>query len=382
MSRSVKPLQFLRQLDAKWFTELMKHLGVKTAIPAPQKDQIKEEVWLHFIDSLEQELKQKIEDAFAEINDLATEAGIDAILELNDGEDRKLIEEIGKIENYYNQVIYCYIFHKELFAFARPFNHINSTSTKREVVGLTKVPVVDAAKKSEALAKELSLYFVAKEARGQKCNVEVYPVKDSRVCFIGYPEDYLKSDNFYSGGNLKKGTRRSIFEVIFDYYPPEGRLEVKVKGRKREQDLLNIFNKTVLGDDSLVPERQEIYNLQQLIANDCSFPVDPLDQIKHIKVTEVVLGYRGGGRKVTISHEDHSNGNVSIRQIIKDLNIPNSIVSVLQAKIQVKFPGKGNRGSVTAHLSLPDRSNLNDTPLHLKVKKYLKDWQIERAKSI
>ncbi len=382
MPRPLKLYQFLRHLDLKWFQELVKHLGIQATVPVPAKDQQPETVWFGFYSNLSDGDRKGLDDAFAQINEVATDYCIDSIREFNaeDGGSNNLIQELSKIVNPYNQAIYCFIHHYDLFDDVMHFCYFDSLATKREITNLKKVGIDEVKTKIAALEKELKGHFVFTEGRGHNCKVEHYVVnKENRISLVAYPEDFPKSDIAYNAKkDLEKSTRRSTFEIIFDYYASEGRLEVKVKGRRKEEPLIQIFKATVLGDDSPLQDREDIYDLDQLIAKDCTFPTTPTDDIKYVRVTEVVLVYRAGSWKIVLSHDAGAN-NQAIRQMVKDLNINPAMVKAIQAKIQIRFPGKGQRGSITAHLSLPDRSNLNDTVLHMKAKQYLKDWGIEKT---
>jgi hypothetical protein len=63
--------------------------------------------------------------------------------------------------------------------------------------------------------------------------------------------------------------------------------------------------------------------------------------------------------------------------MIKDLGLNTDQLNVTQATFKIKFEGAGNKGSVTAMITFPDKCNLSTTPTHQKAKEYLKYWKLE-----
>ena len=273
--------------------------------------------------------------------------------------------------------MHCFIKHPELFRQASILFHLSDLKAKAERAGLRKRPSREIQARSPALEKALSGYLLSEDGRGRNCKIDIYPDRD-RLCLIAHPEDFIKSDLEYKDNQLRKTSRRPSFEIVFIYYPDEGRLELTTKGgRKRENALFNIFNEIVLEDTKPVLEFQKIYDLNKLLDKDFAFTRELEDQIEYIQLKQIKFCYKYNPKKKITLELNEREGIQPAHEFIKELNINNNNVDVIQATIKMKFPGEGRKGGVTMQITHPDRCNLNDSPLHIRARKYLKSWGFE-----
>jgi len=372
----------LRCLEKNLFVKYLESLSIVKPLPQPKKDEDEWDCWERFIGSLGPEEANRIESGLQDVNELSDDGGIAALLELAEIERIRLQNDFEGIENEYNKALFCYLNYREVFESASILYHVSDLKTKSERTGFKKVVASLVQKHGESLAKALSEYFLSKDGRGRRCHVDVYKYEE-RVCFVAYPEDYLKSDiRFNDKGKFERSKRRSCLEIVYVYYPGEGRLQLSGGiGYKKEKELLKIFNEVVLGDDSPIDDSQKIYDLDKLLGEDFTFVIDSEDEVEHAGLKQLRVRYKRGRDKFTLEVAE-ADGVTTMHEAMKYRNINAENFTVLQATIHMKFPGKGKRGSVTIILSMPNKCNLNESTNHQKAKKYLKLWGLENRLDI
>ena len=378
MTRTFRLKAFLRYINAELLQVFLKSEGVDGALPKSSKEQEEANVWADFIYKLEDPKPAQIETALQDVNEMATDGGTLNMVEVAAEHGIDIKQDTKVIENEYCRALYCYTHHRNVFENAFVFQRVNELKGKTERTGLKKRTAKEVIARKDALAKELKMYFFSKELRGQNCEVDAYNDHDKRVCFIAYPEDHHKTDLFYEKGLLKRMGRRPTFQVIFLYECTTGRLEISVRtGWKKKVELMSIFNKQVLEDDRPVADKQKVYNLAKLLDKDFEFATKPEDQIEYVNLQELSLTHKYNKDRLTIIFKD-PDGVEYMREALKDYKISPDQFNVVQAKIQIKFPQAGRqKGSVTFHLSWPDRCDLGDSLYHLKAKEYVKHWNLE-----
>jgi len=378
MARNFRLKAFLREVNVQLLQEFLKAEGVEDLLPDPKKDQDEVDVWTDFIYSRDGQKIADVEMALRDVNEMATDGGTLNLIDVAADQDVDLKQDNKVIENESCRALYCFIHHRDIFENAFVFQQVNELKGKTERTGLKKCSAVDVITRKDVLAKELKMYFFSKELRGQNCQVDAYNDHGKRVCFIAYPEDYPKTDIFYDNGRLRRMGRKSTFQIIYIYDCEHGRLEMNARGgAKKKVELMTIFNKEVLQDDRPVSDRQKVYNLEKLLRKDFEFATKPEDDVEYVNLQELTLMHKYNKDRVTIRLKDAS-GLDDMRDALKDYHVAADQFYVSQAKIQIKFPQVGRqKGSVTFHLSWPDRCDLGDSPYHLKAKEYVKYWNLE-----
>ncbi|HOY63859.1 MAG: hypothetical protein BWY28_02318 [bacterium ADurb.Bin236] len=338
------------------------------------------------IQEMPRDVSSRIENDFRDIHALSYEGGIKTLL----AETRDNFDEISDallvIDGHEDKVMWVFLNKPEVFESASTWHRIDTMTRWRHRKNLPKArPATDDETKA-ALAGVLSEYF-REEARGRNCEVETYERPDC-VCYHAFPEDYATTDMCYDeDGRLQRRIRKSVFEIIFCYHPDEGRLSINGGGRKDQIDMLcEMFTDNVLkipAEPDLKNDR--VFDLSGLKNRDFEFVTDPADNVEFVRVKSLGFSVVGNsGRKIALEADPDNNGNRQavydhIDQSINKENVPADQMLVKKATIQMKFPGKGNHGSVTFEIGWPDSCTLKDGENHRKVKEYLKRWGIDKC---
>ena len=169
---------------------------------------------------------------------------------------------------------------------------------------------------------------------------------------------------------LVKATKKPSFEIIFIYYPNDGKLELACKGgKKRQMALFRLFNQTVLQDNTTILEHQTLYNLDKILDDDLELATKLDDQIESVCIKKCRLTHRHNDK-----HHIYIQKEGSLQDMKADVQSRGctaDVFCVTQVSFGIKFPGKGRKGSVTMELTMPDKCNLNESELHQKAKTYM-----------
>ncbi len=379
MARQYKLKQFLRYLDDKLILEYLGSKGIRVEFPAKSKEENPADYWERRIRELTQKDVAVIEADFQEINELAMESGILSLIQMGRDRGVDITYGIKDIENEHNQTLYCFLNHREIFDDAATFHWIEELRSKKERTGLRLRTAKQIVSQKDALSSALKHYFTAQDGRGMRCHVDAHTFQN-RVCLIAYPEDYAKTDLHYEGEQLRRASRKPCFEVVFIYFTDSGRLELFAKGGKdREKDLMDIFNRTALEDETPLDPMQKVYDLNKLFDPDFVLAPRLEDQVEDIRVKLLRFDYKFGGRQRITLEMDQDGGLKPMQELMIHKGINPKYYNITQARIYIKFPGKGRKGGVTIQITAPDKCNLNDSPTHLKAKEYIKLWNLENS---
>lgn len=343
-------------------------------------DKTKAEEIEQFINTLEPKIIEKINLDFASINELSTEEGILILVDYLKTQNIELQAEIQDLDNYQCQAFYAFSNYPIFFDEASILFYVKDLPYK-ERTGIRKLQLDEEMLRNKVVDLEHSLqsYLVAKDGRGKNCKVEIYQYPD-RICFLAYPEDYTKTVFIYNEKQeLSKITNKSVFEIVYLYYPEEGKLELNCKFRgERINDLMKIFGEVVLEDLTGFDNYLNTYELNKILSSDFTLFYEPTDKIEYIQLKQLRLVQNKGGnkRRVTLETDEKSeDGMLPMKKLVEERHINPSDWLVNQTRIKFKFEGKGNKGSVTAELTFPDSCNLKDTSENQrKAKDYLSRW--------
>lgn len=344
----------------------------------PNTDAI--EKYINSLEALQQEI---INDNFIDINDMSYEGGILSILELTDKFGIYPQKDIGDLPDYSNQALYFFLNYRDLFDQASKIDYFTNLPSRSIRYRLLKKQLGDINNDQikDALSNELKSYFKAKEGRGEVCELDMITHKN-RIFYHAHPQDFYKIiDGYDKGGKHQRLLIRPTFDVVFIYYPDEGKLELSVNGgEKRKMDLFNIFNKVVLGDIKQVEETQQAYDFNKVLSSEFGMPHKLENPLSWAYLKQIRLSHRYiKGQKVILEVEekDATEGARSMLEMVRGLNLNTEQYNVTQITFKLKFEGAKNKGSVTARISYPDKCNLSDTPTHQRAKEYLAYWSME-----
>ncbi len=378
MAQYFKIPNFLRYVDDDLLKQYFEQKNINIKIPHASSDNERVDALQALIEALPQEKLNELEYDFSEVKEMASEFGVESILTVADSYGISLQRDIEEIENCTNQAFYTFLHQPKIFESARVLHDTTTLANKSRRVDLKKVSADKVELKTEVLTSRLSEYLIDKFGKGKQCRAEVYRF-DDRICFLMYPEDYKKSDLEYQEDDLRRVTRRPTFQITYIYYPEAGTLEVASSYRgKTIKDLFDLFNEAVLEDKNPVDDYQKIYELDKLMNPDFVFSTEPEDMIESVGLTHLRLVDKlDKTKKVTIDLKE-CDGVKTMQEYLSKRNMLPSHYFVNQARIRVKYPGDGRKGGVTMQLTYPDKCSLSDTPLHIKTRKYLAKWGLER----
>jgi len=313
-----------------------------------------------YIGSLDVTQQEKIINDFIEINELSYEGGILTILDVGNTYKIALLDEVSTLIGYNNQSLFCFLNYKDTFQLAMQFAHFDNLSTKTVKYGLLKKSQeeVNNNEIKADLEAELKVYFKQKEGRGQNCNIQITTYKD-RVFYRALPQNYSQFVFEYDlSGKLNRNLVNPVFEVIFIYYPSEGKIELSCNFRnKRRKELIDIFNKVVLKDDKNLEDGLQTYDFNRIVADDFVMPLKSEDKVSWAYLKQIRFSYKYiSARKIILEVDDkNTDGAKALHEMIKE------------HRLQL----------VTTVITFPDKCNLSDTPTHQKAKEYLKYWKLE-----
>lgn len=369
---------FLREIKDIYLEQYFQSKQLEYTTPEYKNDRERIDLINRYFEELIEELRNEIEAELSDVCDLANDSGSTLMLQFLHENESKRINEFGEAGNYHDRALWLFLNEPEIFNDSKTFQFLENLSSKHIKSVRNKVPINTIEKNKHELEKAVMGYFRLNEGRGGNCQSEIYKYKD-RAVFIVYIEDYVKTDQHFKNGALTKFSRKPAFEIIYIYSPEDLSLEVAARGQRRKiNDLANLFNEFILEDKVKLPESQFIYNLNKILDPDFEIPTDPDDQIEKVFLKKLRFTNKHNKvNKVTIELDD-ALGIEEMLSEAKHRNLHNDLsrFNISQATFRLKFPGKGNRGSVTMTSTYPDMNDLTDKETHLKAKKYIEKWNL------
>jgi len=365
---------FLKMINLELFNEYLISKDFMPIETDPEKDDHLKLV-ISYVDNLPPDERNAILNDFISTRELASDGGVKAVFTLN--KDEAFVNKLASQNNNTCRALCCLIYHPKLFDKAIRLKQLVGTSNFHTRINLRKVTSTEVKSKLKDFELELIAFLQSKEGRGKNCQIDLYDFGD-RICFFAYPEDHPKTQKLYEDNKLRSRVSSPSFEIIFVYYPEEGKLEISTKMRaKKRQRLFDIFNSTVLGDLEPVPSNQQVLNLDHLLDEDFRFTLDPEDEIEKVFLSQIRLNDKYSPKKrVAIYLDEGENTNSMITKLKnhKLLGESHQANTVSQATIKFLFKQFGRSNRVTAMLTNPDRNTLNETASNQLAKKCIQKW--------
>jgi hypothetical protein len=183
--------------------------------------------------ALPEKVRNDIERDFREIDFMATEGGVKAIID----EANFHVEELGplfsELKSHHDRAFWTFLNRPEYWKGAILFHHADNISTRywRKRRNIPKKNALVKPQNIRLLEQSISNYFHRKEGRGRNCRVECYKRNDLDYLFA-YPEDYAQASIEWIDSEFERLPRTPAFEVIFVYSQAAGTLDIFLRGSK------------------------------------------------------------------------------------------------------------------------------------------------------
>jgi hypothetical protein len=344
--------------------------------------------------------QKMVESDFRNIEALAGETGIQAILDVARDQGEDLAPIFAGMDGFYDKAFWTFFERPAVFATALLFVNADNLPTRywRKRNRLPRVPVQKDEANLRNFAEALSYYFRENEGRGHDCIIDYYHLNGLDY-FLAYPEDYSRISLEWNQGALERRARKPAFEVIFIYCQAEGTLNIFFPGGiKTVRDLQVIFSRAIL-KTKIPPEEkdQKVYDLDGLKRRDFSFIYDTDSGITGVVIRKLRLSTLGASMKrVTLEAGASQNPN-AVYNLLEEVvlvdgapechqchKIPLSLVNVTQVAIQVVFDHNGSRRQATRtfQISYPNSCSLKQDGRDLVIRKMLVDSGLEPVEAV
>lgn len=322
--------------------------------------------------------KAEVEAEFQDVNALACEGGIAALIdEANFHGDDAFVEEIAAIEGFHAKVLWAYLNNHTYWRGASMFLHADNVSPSywKKRNDLPNLPPHVEEEDIQALAKVISEHLYHREGKGKNCIVEPYR-RNKKEYFFGYPEDFAQSAAEWIGGTLKNQAHHPAFEIIFVYCETEGSLDIYApKKTKAIFDLQLMFAKSILKLETLETAKidDRVYELAPVVDNDFEFKIEPISGITSVVVTRLRVDLKHGSKRRLTLEADTKKDTEAVYKLLESLSLPPYEVT------QVTFEPIGNQRAKTRTLNIihPNSCALNHDGNDLKIRHMLAQSGLE-----
>ena len=392
MSRSYNLGTFLRQTPNELLEEYFDRKGLLAEVEFGDLKKTETGPILDAMAALPKPDRDKVEVELQDIFDLADKAGTGVIVDVAGLLDLGLEDELEAMENHYHRAMWLFLNRTQagedmfytcwLLAQMKSLSFTRSKRCNGLPTGVE--PHHDEATRAQ-MADAIKAHYRA-QGRGHECTVayQLRPNPD-RHCYFGFPEDYSTSELQYDSGELRRQTRKSVFEICFVYRPDDGVLELSAPGGKKDAEVLQeIFCRLALGLPRVPPPVARPYELNGLKNPRFSFPTDPAEGVEAVDLVAMRINEVGNKRR-RLTFEQDPNAPESLHQWIKRSldaeNVPWTNIDVNQARFRLTFrdkPAMGKKPTLTFTVTTPDSTSLKDGQRDQVAKRCLAKWKLAR----
>lgn len=373
---------FFRNTPNRYLALLFKLKNIQLDVDFATLKENDEDALLNAFNQLSDSEKAGIEAEFQDVNALACEGGVAALIdEAGFHEDEDFVESIAAIDGFHAKVMWAFLEKPTYWRGATMFLHADNVSASywKKRNDLPKVSPHVEEGDIKTLAMAISEYFYHKEGRGKNCKVEPYR-RNNREYFFAYPEDFAQSAVEWVGDTLKSQAHHPAFEIIFVYCEAEGSLDVYApKNTKAVPELRKLFAKAILKlevlEDGKIDKR--VYALEPMAVGDFSFNITPELGIESVIVTRLRLTLKAGSkRRITLEADTKANPN-AVYDLLEELNP--SAHHITQVGVKVIFDAEEGKRPKTRsfNITYPNSCALNNDGKDLLIRKMLAQSGIE-----
>lgn len=365
MARHYSPKSFFRHAPNAMLTRYFAKHGVLTEHDLSEMSETRIEpiyqAWLLLPDAQRGEMERD----FKEIDALACEGGVKAIIDEADWHGENIAEVLGHHDGFHEKAFWVYLERPKYWPAASAFCRADSISSSQwtECRTINNSPARIDGKSIQDLEKILSHYFHNNQGRGKNCTVEPYR-RGQLDYFFAYPEDYAHASVEWEGATFTRQARHPAFEIIFVYSQDEGKISLYMKGSKEtKKEVRALFADTILGLElGEFVEDDRVYELAPLQSSHPHFKFSPDSGIQSVAIKKFRLVINGTKERITLEASPARNQN-AIYELRDKLckTIPLSQMTITQVGIVVTYvpdPETGRSSSRSFDVTWPNSCSL------------------------
>ena len=364
MAGQYSHLQFFRRTPNSQLAAYFSFKGIDLGIDLKKLNEKDTEAILQAFTQLPVEQQAEIEAEFQDVNALACEGGVAALIdEASFHQDNDFVQAIAAIEGFHAKVMWAFLDKLEYWRGASMFLHADNVSPTywKKRNDLPCVPPHVDDEDIDALAQAISQFFYTKEGRGKNCKVEPYR-RNNKEYFFAYPEDFAQSGVEWVSNTLKTLAHHPAFEIIFVYSESEGSLDIYApKNTKAVPELQKHFAKTILKLETLKDGTIDprVYELKPVADANFDFKLEPEAGIASVVVTKMRLTLKHGAKRRITLEADTRNNTKAVYDLLGTLNLPAYHITQLALKVTFE-PVEGRRAKTRSfNITYPNSCALN-----------------------
>lgn len=319
------------------------------------------QAWLSLPDTQRGEMERD----FKEIDALACEGGVLAIMDEAEWHSENLADTLSEHDGFHEKAFWIFLERPMYWPAASAFCRADLISSSQwnecRTVNHTPARVDDVS--IQDLETKLIHYFHNKEGRGKNCTVDCYR-RGKLDYYFAYPEDYAHTSIEWEGATFGRPARHPAFEIIFVYSQDEGKISLYMKGsRGTKKEVRALFADTILGLElGEFVEDDHVYNLAPLQDSNPSFQFSPDSGIQSVAIKKFRIAINGTKERITLETNPAHNHN-AIYELRDKLckTIPASQMTITQVGITVTYvpdPGTGKTSTRSFDVNWPNSCSL------------------------
>ncbi|MCK4608319.1 MAG: hypothetical protein KAT71_02450 [Gammaproteobacteria bacterium] len=380
MSKQYSPKRFFRKAPNKLLQQYFNNKEVLTDIDFSTLTETKVDpiydAWL----KLPEDIRNKIEQDFQEIDELATEGGTKAILDEANHHGENLAEQFSSLDGFYGHALWTFLERQQYWNGAVAFNYADNISIsfwrKRKNIFCDEVKIT--ATSIKMLEHGISSYFHPKQGRGKNCKVEHYK-RNNIDYFFAYPEDYAQAIIEWENNSFKRRSQHPAFEIIFVYEKEAGTLDVFLSNdRKLAQNMQEIFANTILQTSLGDAEKDsQVYQLNPILSRDFQFIYDTESNIDNVAVKKFYLKILGTNERISLEAEPKQN-RLAVYDLLDKVTKTIPLPQIVLTRVEIKAVFSSKKPNTnTFTVSYPNSCSLKQNGRDLILRKMLKESNIE-----
>jgi hypothetical protein len=368
--------QFFRRTPNQLLAQFFAAKAIPLEVDVVELNETAVDVLQDALNALSDGQKAEIEAIFQDINALACEGGIAALIdEASFHNDETFVEAIAAIEGFHAKAMWAFLEKPSYWHGASMFLHADNVSASfwKKRTDLPKIPPHVEDDDIKTLAGAISDFFYNKEGRGKNCVVEPYR-RNNKEYFFAYPEDFAQTAVEWEGDALKNKAHHPAFEIIFVYTEAEGSLDIYApKNTKALTDLQLMFAQHILKLAALENGEidKRVYELTPVVEDSFEFKIEPASGIASVLVTRLRVNLEQGDKRRITLEADAAKDPQAVYKLLEELKLPPYYVS--QLTLKVTFESVGNKRAKTRMVNIthPNSCALNYDGNDLKIRQML-----------